>query len=82
MFCIIQSQTGVIAVVGNALVFLAIVKTESLHSPSNIALCCLTATDFITGLVTQPCGSSRVFYGSPADIVCTAFLTIASLPSA
>ena len=55
MFCVINSLTGVGAVFSNALVVMAIVKTESLHSPSNIALCCLAVTDFITGLVTQPC---------------------------
>ena len=55
LFYVINSLTGASAVFGNALVILAIVKTESLHSPSNIALCCLASTDLITGQIANPC---------------------------
>ena len=43
-----------ITVVGNALVFTAILKNSSLRTPSYILLAALAFTDFGTGLISQP----------------------------
>lgn len=54
VFLIIHCITSFTAALGNGVFLIAIWKTPSLHSPSNILLCCLGLTDFLTGLVTQP----------------------------
>lgn len=46
--------TAIFAVIANGLVISAIWKTPSLRFPSITLLCCLAATDLLTGLVNQP----------------------------
>ena len=42
------------AIVGNALIFISLVRTPSLLSPSNVLLLSLALTDLGVGLVVQP----------------------------
>lgn len=42
-------------VAGNSMVIFSIWKTPSLHSPSNIFICCLAFSDLTVGLLAQPC---------------------------
>ena len=51
---VINSITCVPAAIVNALVIAAIYRTEGLHSPSNILICSLAITNFITGSLAQP----------------------------
>ena len=46
--------TSFFAVIANGLVIVAVWRTPSLRFPSITFLCCLAATDFLTGLVNQP----------------------------
>lgn len=46
--------TAILITVLNFLVFLTIVKTPSLHSPSRVLLASLTANDLLIGVVAQP----------------------------
>ena len=51
---IINVVLSPVTVVGNALVFTAILKNSSLRTPSYILLATLAFTDFGTGLISQP----------------------------
>ena len=51
---IINVVLSPVTVVGNALVFTAILKNSSLRTPSYILLAALAFTDFGTGLISQP----------------------------
>ena len=53
--CIINAISCLTAISGNAIVIFAVWRSPSLHSPSNIFLCCLALSDFAVGLVAQPC---------------------------
>ena len=48
---------------GNALILAAIWKNTSLRTPSYILLAGLAATDFATGLITQPFYAAYIFAG-------------------
>ena len=52
--CLLNAIFAVVATLTNGCIVTAIVRTPSLHSPSNILLGCLSLTDFLTGLVVQP----------------------------
>ena len=52
--CVINSLTAGTAVIGNALVIVALLRTPAIQTPSNTLLGCLAVTDFLTGLITQP----------------------------
>ena len=52
--CLLNAIFAVVATLTNGFIVTAIVRTPSLHSPSNILLGCLSLTDFLTGLVVQP----------------------------
>ena len=41
-------------IIGNAVFFITIMKTSTLHTPSNILLAFLSATDFMVGVLCQP----------------------------
>ena len=45
---------AVMTIVANAILLLAIAKTHSLHTPSNIFLAALCFSDFLVGVVSQP----------------------------
>ena len=51
---ILNGISSLTAVVGNAVVILAVWKTRELQTPSNVFLCCLAFSDFTVGLVAQP----------------------------
>lgn len=52
--CAINTLFASSAIIGNSVVFIAIVSIRRLHNPSNLLLCNLTITDFGVGLVVQP----------------------------
>ena len=52
--CLLNAIFAVVATFANGCIVTAIVRTPSLHSPSNFLLGCLSLTDFLTGLVVQP----------------------------
>ena len=52
--CLLNAIVAVVATLTNGCIVIAIVRTPSLHSPSNFLLGCLSLTDFLTGLVVQP----------------------------
>ena len=52
--CLLNAIFAVVATLTNGCIVTAVVRTPSLHSPSNILLGCLSLTDFLTGLVVQP----------------------------
>ena len=51
---IINGISSLTAIVGNAVVILAVWKTRELQTPSNVFLCCLAFSDFTVGLIAQP----------------------------
>ena len=54
--CILNAPLMLTSITGNALVLAAIFRSPSLRSvPSTIFLCSLAITDFLVGLVVQPC---------------------------
>ena len=57
---VLHCVTAIMAISGNGLVITAILKTQSLHTPSNSLLCCLATTDFLTGLISQPATSAAL----------------------
>ncbi|XP_078374353.1 uncharacterized protein LOC144657867 [Oculina patagonica] len=52
--CVVTSLLAPMAVVGNALILVAIWKKPSLRTPSYVLLAGLAFTDFCTGLLSQP----------------------------
>ena len=54
IFSVLSLITAVCAILGNGVVIVAIWKTPTMHTPSNILLLCLAITDFLTGIVSQP----------------------------
>lgn len=52
--CAVNVPFSLTAFLGNAAVLTAFYKTSTLHSPTNILLACLTASDLAVGLVAQP----------------------------
>lgn len=51
---IVNAAFSPMAIAGNAVVIFTVVKTPSLHSPSNVFICCLAVSDFTVGLLAQP----------------------------
>jgi len=45
---------SIIALLGNILIFVALLKISSLHPPSKLLFGCLASTDFCVGLISQP----------------------------
>lgn len=76
IICLINTLSSIVAVIGNLLIILSVVRTSALHSPSNVLLCCLAITDFLTGLVTQPLFVCSVVarIAKSYDLYCTASL--------
>ena len=52
--CVLNAICSFIAAAGNGVILLVIMKTPSLHTPSNTLLFGLALTDFLVGLFTQP----------------------------
>lgn len=52
---VVNSLTAFTAFFGNLLILIAVLKTRSLYSPSNVLLCCLALSDLCVGLIAQPC---------------------------
>lgn len=52
---IINIASSPIAVTGNFIVIYSVWKTPSLHTPSNVFICCLAFSDLTVGLLAQPC---------------------------
>lgn len=57
----INALFSLLAVVGNALILIAIWRKTSFRTPSYILLAGLAATDFGTGLITQPLYAGYIF---------------------
>ena len=55
---ILDLWTAPVAVIGNALVLYAFIKTPSLHLTSNYLLGCLAASDLVTGMIAAPAGAA------------------------
>lgn len=68
----INALLSVVAVTGNTLILAAIWKNSSLRSPSYILLAGLAATDFATGLITQPLYVAYIFAGNNCTVVTAA----------
>jgi len=52
--CVLNAPLMLIAILGNALVLAAIIRTPSIRSTHMIMLCSLAVSDFLVGLVAQP----------------------------
>ena len=53
--CVLNAPLMLIAILGNALVFAAILRTPSIRSTTHmIMLCSLAVSDFLVGLIAQP----------------------------
>ena len=52
--CVLNAPSLLISVMGNLLVFVSILRTPSLRSPSITLLCGLAASDFLVGIIVQP----------------------------
>lgn len=52
--CILNAIFSLIAVFFNAVIFVSIRRTQSLHDPSHLLLSILACTDLIVGLIEQP----------------------------
>lgn len=52
---IINFVSALTAVAGNFIVIFSVWKTRSLHTPSNVFICCLAFSDLTVGFLAQPC---------------------------
>ena len=52
--CVLNAPLMLISILGNALVFAAIIRTPSIRSTHMIMLCSLAVSDFLVGLIAQP----------------------------
>ena len=62
--CALNAPLMLIAITGNSLVLVAILRTPSLRSPSTVFLCSLAVSDLLVGLVVQPLFIVRVLKSS------------------
>ena len=53
-FSVVNIFLSITAFLGNFLILVALNKESSLHSPSKLLHRCLTTTDLLVGLITQP----------------------------
>ncbi|XP_078384860.1 adenosine receptor A3-like [Oculina patagonica] len=53
-FSVLNILLSIAAVLGNALILVALQKESSLHSPSKLLFRCLASTDLCVGLIPQP----------------------------
>ena len=53
-FSALNILLSITVTLGNSLILVALHKESSLHPPSKLLYRCLTTTDFLVGLVTQP----------------------------
>ena len=51
---VLNSFLSITAILGNALILIALRKESSLHPPSKLLLRCLATTDLCVGLITEP----------------------------
>ena len=51
---VLNSSLSVTAILGNALILIALRKESSLHPPSKLLLRCLATTDLCVGLISEP----------------------------
>ena len=52
--CVLNAPLMLISILGNALVFAAIIRTPSIRSTHMIMLCSLSVSDLLVGLIAQP----------------------------
>ena len=52
--CILNSVFSLLTTAGNFVILYSIRKTQNLHSPSFILLCCLAFSDLLVGAICQP----------------------------
>ena len=52
--CVLNAPLLLISIMGNLLVFVSILRTPTLRSPSITLLCNLAASDFLVGIIVQP----------------------------
>lgn len=52
--CVLNSLFSLLTFAGNFLILHAIRKSQNLHSPSSILLCCLATSDLLVGAICQP----------------------------
>ena len=64
--CALNAPLMLIAIIGNSLVLVAILRTPSLRSPSTVFLCSLAVSDLLVGLIVQPVFIVRVLKFSPS----------------
>ncbi len=53
--CILNAVFSILTATGNFIILHVIWKKQELHSPSFVLLFCLAASDFLVGLICQPC---------------------------
>ena len=51
---ILDINPAMITVIANAMLIVTIVKTQSLHTPSNVLIGALCVSDFLVGIISQP----------------------------
>ena len=68
----INALFSLVAVTGNMLILAAIWRKSSLRTPSYILLAGLAATDFATGLITQPLYIAYIFAGKNCIVIAAA----------
>ena len=69
---VLSALLTVTAVLGNGLVFAAYNYSETLRRPAHVVLMSLAATDFLSGIVTQPLFivEKALLIGACSDIIC------------
>ena len=56
---VLSCMSGVLAIIGNAVVLLAIYRTKALHTISNFFICSLAAADMVVGILLNPLLSAK-----------------------
>lgn len=73
--CIANGMLSPVAVLGNGLVLVVILKFPSLHTNSNILIFSLAATDILVGLVVQPSFVAYIASKIKLDFFCEALMS-------